>query len=361
MTFAFAAAGTGGHVYPALAVADELVASGVDRGDIVFVGGDRVEASAIPGAGYRFVGVEIRGLRRSASPQNLRLPSIVWKATQRLVEEFKDRRTRVVTAFGGYVSVPAAWAARRCGATLFVQEQNAVPGLANRIISRGAATSFVAFPAAVDRLRHTRLVGNPLRSELATFDRGALRAVGRSHYGLDQQRPVLGVLGGSLGARVLNEITARIADAHDPQELGIVHLTGTAHHDAVAALAAASPLPWVPLPFEDHMELFYAAADVVLSRAGALTISELAATGTPAVVVPFAAGTAGHQSANAAHLEESGGVVVVPETEVDRVSVELQQLLADEPRRAAMARAAAAAGRPDAARQIAAALREAAA
>lgn len=360
MTFAFAAAGTGGHVYPALAVADELVSSGVDRDDIVFVGGDRMEATAIPNAGYEFVGVQIRGLRRSFSLENLKLPSIVWKATQRLAGEFAGRSTRVVTAFGGYVSVPAAWAARRMSAKLFVQEQNAVPGLANKLISRGARTSFVAFPAAVDRLRHTRLVGNPLRSGLATFDREELRAPGRARYGLDEQRPVLGVLGGSLGARVLNDVTTRIADAHDPQEIGIVHLTGRAHHDEVAMLAESSPVPWVTLPFEDRMELFYATVDVVLSRAGALTISELAATGTPAVVVPFAAGTAGHQRANAAHLEQSGGVVVVPESELDRVSVELQQLLADEPRRTAIARAAMAEGRPDAARQIAAALRKAA-
>ncbi|MFQ5555463.1 MAG: glycosyltransferase, partial [Acidimicrobiia bacterium] len=263
-------------------------------------------------------------------------------------------------AFGGYVSVPAAWAARRTGARLFVQEQNAVPGLANRMISGRAERSFVAFPEARDRLRHSLLVGNPLRPEFVSFDRARLRAEGRDRYGMADQRPVLGVVGGSLGAGVLNDLTARLADAHDPEELGIVHLTGRAHHAAVADRADGSAVLWHAKPFEDRMDLFYAAVDVVLSRAGALTVSELAVTGTPAVVVPYAAGTAGHQHANAAHLERAGGVIMVPETEPDRVAVELEQLLADAPRRSAMADAAAAEGRPAAAAEIAAALMEAA-
>ena len=360
MTYAFAAAGTGGHVYPALAVADALVASGVDQDDIVFVGGDRIEVSAVPESGFAFVGVEIQGLKRSLSADNLRLPSVVLRATRRLAEEFRRRGTKVVTTFGGYVAVPAAWAARRAGAQLFVHEQNAVPGIANKLISAGAVTTFVAFEEATDRLRHTSLVGNPLRPALQSFDRTALRGAGRDHYGLDHLRPVLGILGGSLGAGVLNELAFRIADGQDPHQLGIIHLAGTAQHEEVAARASASPVPWVTKAYEHRMELFYASIDVVLCRAGALTISELAVTGTPAVVVPFAAGTAGHQRANAAHLERSGAAIVVPESEIDRVPVELAQLLADEPRRAAMARAAAGQGMPDAAVTIATALREAA-
>ena len=360
MTYALAAAGTGGHVYPALSVADALVDSGVSVGDIVFFGGDRMEASAVPNRGYEFVGVPLQGLRRSLSLSNLRIPSVVWKAVKRIADEMRRRETRAMTAFGGYVSVPAAWAARRSGAALFVQEQNAVPGLANRIVSPRASASFVAFPEAGDRLRRTRLVGNPLRREFAGFDRATLRAAGRERYGIRDDRLVLGVLGGSLGARVLNDLTERIADAHDADRLGIVHLTGGDHLDTVVRRAQASPVHWHPLAFEDRMDLFYASVDVVLSRAGALTISELAATGTPAVVVPYAAGTAGHQRANASHLERSGGVVVVAEEDLDRVPVEIEQLLANEPRRLAMANAAAAEGRPGAAQTIAETLMDAA-
>jgi UDP-N-acetylglucosamine--N-acetylmuramyl-(pentapeptide) pyrophosphoryl-undecaprenol N-acetylglucosamine transferase len=170
---------------------------------------------------------------------------------------------------------------------------------------------------------------------------------------------VLGVLGGSLGAKVLNEVTGRVADAHDEEEISIVHLTGHAHFDSVSEVAASAAQQWKVLAFEDNMERFYAAADVVLSRAGALTVSELAATGTPAVMVPYAAGAAGHQAANAAHLAQAGGAEIISEDQIDRVPVLLQQLIVDPERRNNMAKAAASMGKPDAAHVIARSLIEA--
>jgi len=360
MTFAVVAAGTGGHVYPALAVAGALLETGVSRRDVLFVGGNRIEATVVPAAGFDFFEVDIRGLRRSMSLDNLTLPSVVWRASRRIQAELEKRGVNVVVAFGGYITVPAGWAARRVGANLFVHEQNAVPGLANRLISRRATASFVAFPEAAERLRRSELVGNPLRPALARYDRQALHAGALERYSLSGRRPVLGVLGGSLGARVLNEVTERLADGHDQEEISILHLTGHAHYETMSAIAAASAQEWKVLPFEDNMEYFYAASDVVLSRAGALTISELAATGTPAVVVPYAAGAAGHQAANAVHLAQAGGAHLVPEEEADRVPVLLEQLIADPDRRLLMSKAAAELGRPDAARTIARALVEAA-
>lgn len=358
--FAFAAAGTGGHVYPALAVADALVAGGIAREDIVFIGGDRMEATTVPAAGYEFVGVEIQGLRRSLSGENLKIPRQLWTSTRRIAELLRTRKTRVMTAFGGYVSVPAAWAARRSDVKLFVHEQNAVPGLANRMISRGANRTFVAFPEAIGTLSKVEVVGNPLRPQFASFDRGALASEARDRYQLREGIPVLGVLGGSLGARVLNEAAETIADTHDADRLAIVHLTGRAHHDDVARRAMSSAVDWRAIDFEDRMDLFYAATDLVLSRAGALTVSELTATGTPGVMVPYAAGTAGHQAANVASLADAGGVVVVPETSIDQVPVIVEQLMADPHRRATMAAASLKAGRPHAAETMARQLREAA-
>lgn len=360
MTFALAAAGTGGHVYPAIAVGDALRAAGVERGRMLFVGGNRLAATAVPGAGYDYLEVEIRGLRRSLSADNLTLPSVVWRASKRIEAEFRQRQVRVVIGFGGYISVPTAWAARRVGAKYYVQEQNAVPGIANRLASRRATASFIAFPDAARRLRRSQLVGNPLRPALAKYNRDHLRPAALEHYGLDGKRPVLGVLGGSLGAKVLNEVTGRVADAHDAGEISIVHLTGHSHFETVAAIAEGSAHDWQVRAFEDNMELFYAASDVVLSRAGALTVSELAATGTPAVLVPYAAGAAGHQAANAAHLAQAGGAELVAEDQIDLVPVALQQLIADSDRRNNMAKAAAATGKPDAADVIARALLEAA-
>jgi UDP-N-acetylglucosamine--N-acetylmuramyl-(pentapeptide) pyrophosphoryl-undecaprenol N-acetylglucosamine transferase len=358
MTYAFAAAGTGGHVYPAIAVADALVSRGVDREAIVFFGGDRMEATTVPAAGYRFEGIEIRGLKRSLSVDNLRLPGLLRRATAAVESVLRTSGTKVMTAFGGYVSVPAAWAAHRVGATLFVHEQNAVPGLANRLIARRAATSFVAFPAAARRLPRSQVVGNPIRGVLRSFDRDALRHDARKRYDLPDDSVVLGVLGGSLGARVLNDVTRRIADGVDPERVAIVHLTGADHHAEVTAEAVMSAIPWRTVAFEREMEFFYAAVDLVLGRAGALTISEIAATATPAVVVPLAAVA---QEGNAEHLVSVGAAVAIPETEIDRVPVEIEQLLADADRRHRMGRAAAAVARPAAADDVAAALLEAAA
>jgi UDP-N-acetylglucosamine--N-acetylmuramyl-(pentapeptide) pyrophosphoryl-undecaprenol N-acetylglucosamine transferase len=359
MTFAIGAAGTGGHVYPALAVADALVARGVATSDIVFFGGDRMEAVAVPAAGYDFVALEIRGLRRSLSRENLTLPAMVRRAARRAEHEMELRKTRVTTVFGGYVSVPVAWAARRLHTPVFLHEQNAVPGLANRLVARATRAAFVAFPAATKRLPRARVTGNPLRPAFATFDREALREPARRRYDLPPGVPVIGVLGGSQGARVLNEAAMRFAADADAGSVALVHLTGRAHLESVAPVAARSHHVWRTVAFEDEMEYFYAAADVVLSRAGALTISELAATGTPAIVVPYAAGTAGHQAANAAELGAAGGVILIPEEEIDRVPAEIQQLLLDGSRRLAMGRAAARLGHPGAAAEIAGALVEA--
>lgn len=358
MTYAFAAAGTGGHVFPALAVADTLVAAGVPRSEIVFFGGDRMEAKTVPDAGYEFVAVELRGLKRSFSLQNLGIPKVVAKARSEMTEEMERRGTKVCIVFGGYVSVPAAMAARKVGAHLFVQEQNAMAGLANRFVARRAERVFTGFAAARNQLKNAELTGNPLRPIFSSFDRERLRPAARERYGVPSGLPVLGVLGGSLGAKVLNDVTTALAMAVDPDHLAIVHLTGRPHYEEIKETAAQSALPWFPVPFEDQMEMFYAASDLVLSRAGAMTINELAATGTPAVVVPLGLGT--NQSANAMELEAAGGLVQVEQSQIDQVPIVIDQLIVDRVRREAMATVMSTHGKPAAARVIADAMLEAA-
>lgn len=358
MTYAFAAAGTGGHVFPALAVAEALVADGVPRGEIVFFGGDRMESKTVPEHGFDFVEVELRGLKRSFAPSNLGIPRVVGKARRTMADEMKRRGTKVCIVFGGYVSVPAAMAAAKVGAHLFIQEQNAKPGLANRYVARGAERVFVGFAAARDQLRHAELTGNPLRPVFSRFDRSELRAEALERYDIPPNLPVIGVLGGSLGAKVLNEVTAALAMAVDPDHFAIVHLTGRTHHKAIEQMAKKSALLWRAVAFEDRMELFYAASDLVLSRAGAMTINELAATGTPAVVVPLGLGT--NQSANVLELEAAGGLVQVAQAQIDQVPIVIDQLIVDKARREAMATVMASHGRPAAARVIADALQEAA-
>ena len=358
MTYALAAAGTGGHIYPALAVAEELEGRGVPRDHIVFFGGSRLERVAVPEAGFELVEIEIRGLSRSFSFDNVTLPAVVARAAGVVGRELRARRVRVLGAFGGYVSVPAAWGARRAGTRYVLHEQNAVPGLANKLIAKRADRVMVAFPAAAITLKGAEVVGNPLRSRLASFDRATLRPTALTHYQLDGDRPIVGILGGSQGARVLNESAAGIRAARP--EAQIIHLTGTIHEEVMRSQVTDDPT-WRVVAFEPAMELFYAAADLVLSRAGALTVSELAATGTPAVVVPYAAGTGAHQTANAAQLVEAGGAILVEESEADSLVATVADLVADTSRRTVMAKSASSVAHPDAASRVADAMLEVAA
>ena len=237
------------------------------------------------------------------------------RTTAAMAATLERRGTRVVLAMGGYVTVPAARAARRLGLPLFLQEQNAVPGLAVRLAARRARGVFLGLPGPAQRLPGAVLSGNPLRPALAGFDRAALVGEARRRYRLPAGATVLGVLGGSLGARVLNQAVPGIVGAWRGGPLAVVHLAGV-EAEAMAPQAAAAPLPWRCLPFEEQMEFFYAAADLVLCRAGAMTISELAATGTPAVLVPL--DRVGQQH-NAAALVAAGGARLVPQGEVSRL------------------------------------------
>jgi len=355
VTVAIAAAGTGGHVFPALAVARELVAGGMDPGEVVFLGGDRFEARAVPAAGFPFVPFQMVALRRSLSPRNLGIPLVVRRTARDMAATMRARGTRVVLGMGGYATVPAALAARRLALPFFVQEQNAIPGLAVRLAARRARAAFVGLPGPAERLPRAVLTGNPLRAELARFERGALAAAARRRYGLSEGGIVLGVLGGSLGARVLNQAVPAIVAAWRGGPLAVVHLAGV-EVSTVAPLAAAASLPWRCLAFEEQMEFFYAAVDLVLSRAGAMTISELAATGTPAVLVPLE--RVGQQH-NASALATVGGARLVPQGDVARLPAVVGDLLADRAALAEMGRSARSTARPEAAAVIAEQLREA--
>lgn len=347
MSFAVAAVGTGGHVYPGLAVGEALVAAGVGRDDVLYVGGDRLEATVYPDAGFPFVRVPLRGLKRSLSLSNLQIPFTLLKATFDMWREFRRRRVRVVLGLGGYVTVPATVAARLAGAVVMVSEQNAHAGLGNRVAGRLAARRFGAFPTT-DGL-DAEWVGNPVRRSIADFDRAVLRPQALARYGLSPELPVVGVFGGSLGAGVLNGIAPDLASLPGTS---LVHLCGTVHADTFAGRETAT---WRIVPYEERMDLFFAACDLVVARAGG-AVAELTATATPSVLVPGGFGSAGHQAANAAQLADAGAAVVVPEPEVARVPDVVHQVLSDPARLAAMREAATGLARPDAADVIAAAM-----
>ncbi len=350
MTYAIAAAGTGGHVFPALAIAEGLERQGVLKSEIVFFGGDRFEAEAVPSAGYDFVRVDLRGLKRSLAPANLGIPRVVYRTSTTIRDELVRRDVRAMIATGGYVTVPAGWAARRADVPFFIQEQNADAGLANRIMSRTAKMAFTSFPTTEGLLGGV-YTGNPLRSPFVTFDRQELKADALARYGLAPTVPVLGVVGGSLGAGALNEAVQTLVADWDGPPLQIVHLTGAIHAEAVAAMANPRKVPWKVVAFESSMELFFAASDLLLARAGGM-VAEITATGTPAILVPGEFGSSGHQLATARFVEGAGGAVVIEQANINRVPAQVAGMIGDAQLLKDMAAKSRALGRPSAADDI---------
>lgn len=355
MTIVIAAAGTGGHVFPALAVAGELVAGGVPPERIHFFGGDRLEADAVPAAGFGFTGFPLVRLERSPTARNLRIPVAVRRTARAMADELRGLGATALLGMGGYVVVPAARAARRSGIPFHLHEQNAAPGLASRFAAGRASRVFVGLPGRSQRLHRAELVGNPLRPAIERFDRAALRPRAAARYGLGGAKPVVGILGGSLGARTLNEAAAAVAAGLERG--GVVHLTGRTPEAQVTNPSATSDVTWVRRAFEPEIELFYAAVDLVVCRSGAMTVSELAATGTPSVLVPL---HRVRQEANARALAAAGGAVALGRRDMGRLTDIVTGIVSDAGKLRAMAEAARGAALLGAARVVAGALIEAA-
>ena len=351
MSFAIAAAGTGGHVFPGLAVGEALVASGVSRREIVFIGGDRLESQVCPAAGFPFFGVKLAGLQRRLALSNLTIPAVVLRASRAIAATLTDRRVGVMLGMGGYVTVPAGLGATRSKAQLFIHEQNAEAGLANRLMGSRAVRVFGSFPNT-ERLPRAEWVGNPVRNNLARFDRAALRLRACERYGLDPRTPVLGVFGGSLGAGVLNRAVADLT--RRPQPFQVLHLAGSSHVKELLE-QAGDRRDWRVLGFEPEMHWFYAATDLVVARAGG-AVAELTVTSTPAVLVPGGFGSGAHQRANAAALVGVGAAVLVPEGRIAELAATIPRLMADSAQRESMARACATLARPEAASDLATAM-----
>lgn len=362
-TVVIAGGGTAGHVFPAIAVAQELCRLDPEL-EPVFVGvDDRLEATLVPEAGFRLHHIEAAAIPRRLSPRLVTVPFALRRSVRCCAEILRDERARVVVTFGGYVSFPVARAAWREQLPLIVHEQNAVPGLANRVAARWADTVAVTFPGSADRFRHperTAVTGDPVREDVRDLDPRRARADARRRLGLDPDRPTLLVFGGSQGARRINEA---IVDAHGRWEitdLQVLHAAGRAAYDDTArAWAAAREERMGPavqvVPFIDDMAEAYAAADLVVCRAGATSIAELTVLGLPAVLVPYPHATADHQAANAAALATIGGARVVADADLDGAALvaAVQPLLRDPQALATMSRAARAFGRPDAAANLA--------
>jgi UDP-N-acetylglucosamine--N-acetylmuramyl-(pentapeptide) pyrophosphoryl-undecaprenol N-acetylglucosamine transferase len=354
MTFLIAAAGTGGHVFPGLAVGEALLAQGTPKGSILYVGGDRLEKSVYPEAGFPFLQVEVRGLQRSMTMRNLSLPRVVWRARAAIVAAIEEREVKVVLGMGGYVTIPAALAARSSGSALLVAEQNAGGGLANRVASRWAARTFTSFPDT-QGLESGEWVGNPVRAALSRMSREETKPEALSHYGLDPRYPVLGAVGGSLGAGVINGAVGDLVENWERSRIQVLHLTGEG--SATPDLRPSDSVLWVQRSFEKRMELFYAACDLVVARAGG-GVAELTATSTPSILIPGEFGSSGHQAANAAFLNEAGAAAVLTQDRLDLLPGLVAEILLSPDRLEAMRIGARSIAKPDAAITIAGAMQE---
>lgn len=350
-TLMVAGGGTGGHIYPAIAIAREFIARDASR-KVVFVGTERgLEKTIVPKAGFplEFIDVAgLQGLRGMNLIRNLfRLPMgfiQAWKHVGR-------HRPNVVLGVGGYSSGPVLVAAALRGIPTIIHEANAFPGLANRVLARWTTSVAVAFAEALPRMHRKDgvVTGNPIRKEF--FDLGAT-----------PKRPTpnaqrLLIFGGSQGSHTLNEAmtAALLFLARHKDSLDIVHQTGPKEHESVQAAYKTSAFENARVvPYLDPMADEIAAADLVVSRAGAMTIGELAAIGRGAILIPFAQATNNHQELNARVVETAGGAVVITEAELspERLAGAISEVLNDASRSQRMGAAAKQLATPDATKSI---------
>jgi UDP-N-acetylglucosamine--N-acetylmuramyl-(pentapeptide) pyrophosphoryl-undecaprenol N-acetylglucosamine transferase len=311
-----AGGGTAGHIEPALAVADALVA--IDPTiRVTALGTERgLETTLIPARGYELRLIPAVPLPRKPSTDLFTVPTRMRAAVRATRAIMATEEVDVVVGFGGYVALPAYLAARG-RVPIVVHEANARAGLANKIGARFA----VSVAAAVDGsgLKGARVVGNPVRRSLSELDRPGLRAQAREFFGLDPHAPTLLVFGGSQGAQRINAAVAGAAADLAGAGIGVLHAYGTRNSVDLPELPAGAPA-YVAVPYLDRMDLAYSAADLVLARSGAMTVAEIGAVGLPAVYVPLPHGN-GEQRLNAATQVARGAAIIIDDGDLDRATV----------------------------------------
>lgn len=318
------AGGTGGHVYPALAVARELMNRG---NDVVWVGTRKgLEARVVPAAGIDIEWMSVEGVRGKGMKGLLKAPFMLIKAILQSWSIQRKIRPDVVLGMGGFVSGPSGLVASLSGIPLVLHEQNRVPGTTNRLLASRAKVVLEAFAGSFPLKAGARVTGNPLRKEIV----GLAHAVRERVEGAPLR---ILVVGGSLGAKALNELVP-VALQQLGQPLEIKHQTGAALRESTEARYQALGLDAEVVAFVEDMAAAYAWADLAICRAGAMTISELAVTGLPAILVPYPYAIDDHQTQNAAVLADVGAAVMIPQSELTaEVLVAELKAIIDSPQR----------------------------
>ncbi len=345
-TYVIAAGGTGGHIVPGIALANEIRAQKANA-SILFVGTSQgLEGRMIPAAGFPLELIEASGFMGKTLSKQIRSLASLPKGFLEARALLRRHRARVVVGVGGYVTVPVLMAARALGIPVVIHESNATPGAANRFLSRFATRTAVGLAAANAHLKKPGvLTGTPVRREF--FDAPALLPEAATRRLL--------VFGGSQGSRVLNRAMARAAVLLEKSSLEVIHQTGVKDLTGTRGRYPRMPARWTLEPFLLSLHEQMAWADLVVCRAGALTVAELAASGRPAILVPFGAATGGHQMENARAMARAGAAVVIAENDLtaENLAGTVSELISNRERLIDMGAKARALGKPNAARDLA--------
>jgi len=322
--------GTGGHIFPAIAIANAVKRLAPDT-EILFVGAEgRMEMEKVPAAGYEIIGLEIQGIDRSSLWKNLSLPWKLLKSMQKSRRIIKEFAPDVAVGVGGYASGPLLLTARRMKIPYLIQEQNSFAGVTNKNLGAGAAKICVAFTGMerffpADRIL---LTGNPIRPEAVQIS--GKREEAMSFFGLDPTKKTILVTGGSLGARTLNKVMSGAYTDLVKEQIQLIWQCGKHYYDALKSIQAVGIRVY---PFIMEMDLAYAAADLIVSRAGAGTIAELCVVGKPVILVPSPNVAEDHQTKNAQALTQQDAAVMIRDGEADdQLILAAKALLSDEAR-----------------------------
>lgn len=323
--------GTGGHIYPAIAIANAWKEKH-PTSDVLFVGAlGKMEMQKVPEAGYNIKGLPVAGLQRSLALENLKFPFKLLKSLTQASQIIRDFNPDVVVGVGGYASGPVLYAAQRKGIPTLVQEQNSYAGLTNKILAKRAKKICVAYPEMnrffpADRIAYT---GNPVRKDI--LDLSGKREKALAHFGLDSAKKTLLVLGGSLGARTLNNAVLADMQKLEKAEYQVLWQCGKFYYHEMKTKLDASGLTSIHLnEFIREMDLAYAAADVIVSRAGALSVSELSLVGKPVIFIPSPNVAEDHQTKNAmAYVSHDAALLLKDSEAVGALEQKVSELMKD--------------------------------
>lgn len=319
--------GTGGHIYPAVAIANELKKRH-SNANILFVGAkDRMEMEKVPQAGYEIIGLNIAGIQRSLSLQNLSFPFKLIHSLYKAGKILRNFKPHIVIGTGGFASGPTLYMASRKGIPCLIQEQNSYPGITNKILAKHVEKICVAYDGLERFFPNDKLVktGNPVREDLLTVDQKRAKAM--AHFSLDLSKRTLVILGGSLGARAINRAVESHLDQLLELEIQIVWQCGRLYYEEYKTHGDREGVQ--VFEFIKEMDLLYAAADVLISRAGAGSISELCIVGKPVIFIPSPNVAEDHQTMNARSVSEQGAAVLLPEKEIEELPEKVRELIAD--------------------------------